>query len=256
MKKLLMLAVCALLLVGCTTKPTTELTPLQKELLDSTKLILGTSPDYPPFESLNTAGELEGFEIDMMNEVIKIFNEDNKVNLAIEWKTMDFSTIIGALQANQIDVGVSGFTYDPARDVYFVTPHIISQQVVVVQTASSIKTLKDLEGKKIAASLGTTGETAAKNIASAEVVTLNDFPTAFANLKTGAVDAVVADLAVAENYAQANGYYVVPEALIDENMSLIVSKTKANLQTALDAAVEKFMASTTYQDLLVKWELK
>lgn len=256
MKKIMMIALIALMLVGCTAKPNNELSAVQKELLDSTKLILGTSPDYPPFESLNTAGELEGFEVDMMNEVIKIINTDNNLNLTIEWKTMDFSTIIGALQANQIDMGVSGFTYDPARDVYFVKPHIISQQVVVVQAASAIKTIKDLEGKKIAASLGTTGETAAKNIANAEVVTLNDFPTAFANLKTGAVDAVVADLAVAQNYANANGYFVIPEALIDENMSLIINKTKTNLQQVMDAAVEKFMATQTYQDLLVKWELK
>lgn len=36
-----------------------------------TKLLIGISPDYPPYESLNTKNEMEGFDIDMTKTDIK-----------------------------------------------------------------------------------------------------------------------------------------------------------------------------------------
>ena len=40
------------------------------------KLLIGISPDYAPYESLNTDGEMEGFDIDMTKELINIMNEN------------------------------------------------------------------------------------------------------------------------------------------------------------------------------------
>lgn len=40
-----------------------------------TKLLIGISPDYPPYESLNTKNEMEGFDIDMTKELVDIMNK-------------------------------------------------------------------------------------------------------------------------------------------------------------------------------------
>ena len=46
---------------------------------------------------------------------------------------MDFNNIIGALQATQIDIGLSGFTYNPERECWFSTPYLNSKQVIITR---------------------------------------------------------------------------------------------------------------------------
>ena len=80
------------------------------------KLLIGISPDYAPYESLNTDGEMEGFDIDMTKELINIMNE-NGGNYTYEFKQMSFDTISTSLMAKQIDLGISGFTMHDDWDV-------------------------------------------------------------------------------------------------------------------------------------------
>jgi len=256
MKKIILMLVLLVMIVGCT-KETTSTNALVNELLVKDQIIVGISPDYPPFEDLSTSGEIIGFDVDMMNEVLSILNKNEELNLKVTWKSMDFDTIIGALQTKQIDIGVSGFTYDADRDVYFTTPYIISQQVIVVSVTSGINDVVALEGKKIGVQSGTTGEGAAEEIVGAKLVSLTDAQQLFAQLQTNAIDAVVIDKAVADNFIKNNnGFVLVSEPLIDENMSIIIGKGNTNLQVALDKAIQEFIQSGKYQELLTKWEIE
>ena len=49
---------------------------------------IGTKGAYPPFGYLNDAEELEGFEIDLGNELC------NRAQLKCQWPTNDWETII------------------------------------------------------------------------------------------------------------------------------------------------------------------
>lgn len=111
------------------------------------KLLIGISPDYAPYESLNTDGEMEGFDIDMTKELINIMNE-NGGNYTYEFKQMSFDTISTSLMAKQIDLGISGFTMHDDWDVLWSNKYNDSKQVALVSEDSSIQTVKDLEGKK------------------------------------------------------------------------------------------------------------
>ncbi len=256
MKKLLCLLLVVLLLTGCTSTEVKE--GLAGELLTSDKLIVGTSPDYPPFESLTTDGELEGFDIDLMNEVVKIINENNDLNLTVQFNQMSFDTIVGALQAKQIDVGVSGFTYDADRDVYFSSPYIFSQQVVVVPSDSTYTNIEEMvaDGLKIGVQSGSTGEAAASDVDGIESVSLTDAGQLYAQFKTGAINGFVVDLAVANSYVAENtDAKILETALVDENMSIIIANENIELQAVIDEALKQFVTTDTYADLLVKWGL-
>ena len=255
-KVLVLLAVAVLLTVGCNGQVVDQEKGLVKELLTNDQIIVGISPDYPPFESIDNNGEIEGFDVDLMNALLEYINKDNGLTLAVTWKSMDFSTIVGALQAQQIDIGVSGFTYDPDRDVYFSTPYIVSQQVVVVSNDSGITSLDGLAGKKIGVQTGTTGEGAAQEISGATLVSLTDAMQLFAQLTTQAIDAVVIDKAVADGFVKNNNCVVLDTPLIDENMSIIIAKANVNLQQAIDAAIGEFVKTDQYQALLKKWEIE
>ncbi len=73
------------------------------------KILIGISPDYPPYESLK-GDEMIGFDIDMTKELFAIMKE-NGDDYEYEFKKLSFDTISTSLIADQIDLGISGFTY-------------------------------------------------------------------------------------------------------------------------------------------------
>ncbi|MDX1359481.1 MAG: transporter substrate-binding domain-containing protein [Clostridia bacterium] len=243
MKKLLVLALAVLMAVslfaGCSSS--------------SEKLLIGTSPDYEPFEYLDAEGKVIGFDMDLMAEVAKLMDVEYEI------KEYDFSIIISTLQSDQIDIGLSGFTWSEEREgkVLFTTPYYNSAQVAVVLADSTISSVADLEGKTIMAGEGTTGMAAAKEIAGTKVTSPDDYPMAFEFLKGGQCDAVVCDLGVAQSYAQKDEFKMLNEYLNEaEEMSMIVNIKNEDLLKKLNAAIEEFMATDAYDALLEKWGLK
>lgn len=254
-------AILALSLGACSTNQPNKETPqvtlqgFEQNLQKPGTLVIGTSPDYPPYESLSATGQLIGFDIDLMNAVASTITTSDGKTYQIEWVQMSFDTIISAIQAGQVDLGVSGFTYDKERDVLFSTPYIESQQVVLTNTGSAIVSLADLEGKSIGVQLGTTGEIAAKDIPSAQVMSIDNVGVLIESLKNNAVDAVVVDKAVGENYVKNAGLVMLAEPLVDENMSVIAKKGNEALMAKLNAAIESVKQSSDYAKLLKTWEL-
>ena len=261
MKKLIIALVLVLfVLTGCNNDaPETNgednvvVVPFLDQLLMDGVILAGTSPDFPPFQSLDTHGNIIGFDIDMFEAVVDILNEQHGTNLTVEWVSLDFTMIIGALQAGQIDVGVSGFTFRADRDVIFSTPYIVSAQVVVVMPDSGITTIADLDGKVVGAGLGSTGESQANEIEGATVVALNDFQMLFVQLAQGQLDAVVIDLPVAQAAAAEQGFVILDEVLLDENMSVIIENNNTLLAEALNTAIAEFVGSDLYYELKAKW---
>ena len=216
------------------------------------KLLIGISPDYAPYESLNTDGEMEGFDIDMTKELINIMNE-NGGNYTYEFKQMSFDTISTSLMAKQIDLGISGFTMHDDWDVLWSNKYNDSKQVALVSEDSSIQTVKDLEGKKIGAQLSATGEACANDIKDAKVTTVTDVKVLVETLKSGGVDAVILDYAVAKNYDSQDAYRMIDEALLEEENLIIANKDSQELMDDVNKALDEFIKSNKYTELKEKW---
>lgn len=228
----------------------------ESEILTPGEIVVGVSADYPPYESLNpTTGELEGFDIDMTETLATYMGVEGK-DVKVVWKQMEFSTIITALQAGQIDLGVAAFTYDPDRECLFSDPYLESKQVVVLPAGSTITSFDEFEGLTVGAGLGTTGEAAAKEkLTGAKVTNPGDYTVMFEALKNGALDAVVCDGIVAQNYADTYGFVIMEEPLVLEENSVIVAKGNEELLAEVNNAVAQFKASEDYVNLQVKWGL-
>ena len=148
MKKILLVISLVLLISGCAVS---EPTSLVDELLYDDRIVVGVSPDYPPFQYLNNKGEVVGFEVDLLREIVDIVNRNNDLNLEIEYRQMSFEMLISAIHTRQVDIGSSGFTYSPDRDAVFSETFFDSEQIAIVDKDSDIETLKDLENKRITA---------------------------------------------------------------------------------------------------------
>ena len=115
MKKLTKLTALALalvmvlgLLAGCGSSNADSSTDNSGGDTAKTKLVVATSPDFPPFESLE-GGEVVGIEVD----ILKLIAE--KLGMELDIQQMDFDSVIPGVQAGKCDVGMSGITVTDKR---------------------------------------------------------------------------------------------------------------------------------------------
>lgn len=214
-------------------------------------LNVGNSPDYPPFESIGDNGERVGFDIDLIKAITA------KMGVKINWVTMDFAAIVTAVQSGQVDIGISGFSITPdrAKQVSFSAPYIANGQVLVVRNDSDIKSSADLNGKKIAVQLGTTGEQLADKVEGAEVIKPESYNIAFMMLNNKAADAVIADLSVADQFVKKGTFKRTGEPLSYEEFAMISRKENKALLDALNEALEAVKKDGTYGAIVKKWNI-
>ena len=78
-------------------------------LANARTIKIGTEGAYPPWNNLNTAGELEGAEIDFGNEACK------RMGVECEWVTQDWDGIIPALLNGKYDIIIAGMSITEER---------------------------------------------------------------------------------------------------------------------------------------------
>ncbi len=71
---------------------------------------LGTEGAYPPFNMINDAGEVAGFERDLGDEMCK------RAALTCEWVVNEWDSIIPNLQSGNYDVIIAGMSITAERD--------------------------------------------------------------------------------------------------------------------------------------------
>ena len=109
---------------------------------------VGTDPTWPPYEELDNASKIVGFEVDLADACAA------KLGLTIDWQNLGFDNIILSVQNGQLDMGVSGFSITPDRlsQVSFTIPHSTTMgQVIMLQStidAKHITTINSLEDLK------------------------------------------------------------------------------------------------------------
>jgi hypothetical protein len=80
--------------------------------------------------------------------------------------------------------------------------------------------------------MGTTGETCANAIEGATVLQSKIWVSAWRHLKSGGLDAVILDIAVAENYAATGNFKILDGSLLDENVYVIAKEGNTELMDA------------------------
>lgn len=179
---------------------------------DKGKLVVGTSPAYPPFEFVIGKGgksEVVGADIDLSKKIAE------KLGVELEISTMDFDTIIPSLNSGKIDIAVTGMTPTEERkksvdfsDIYF---EGVNSVVVNESFKGDIKNESDLKNLKIGVQKGSTQEIYAKEILKAEKVkSLNTVLDLVMDMKNGNLDAVIMSDTVAKiNKKQTSGIKII-----------------------------------------------
>lgn len=171
---------------------------------DETKVLkMGTSADFPPFESRNAEGKEVGFDIDLANHIADELGYTLKIN------DMKFDGLIGALQTGRVDMVLSGMsaTDERKQNVDFSTEYNRSGEFFVTEKDSDLKSIEDLEGKTVGVQLGTIQEDGAKRLKETEgidfeIKSLDNSILLIQELKTGRIDTAYMDKSVADGHVK------------------------------------------------------
>ena len=254
MKKLLALILSVLMVAvcfaGCGTKGSTL-----ADVKEAGKLVMATSPDFPPFESLE-GDKVVGIEPELMAMVA------DELGVELEIQQIDFDSVLSGIQAAKFDVGVSGITVTDARkkNMLFTNPYYEAAQAIVVKEGSAITKKADLDGKKVSVQSGTTAEdfctTNGYNVTSYKANA--DAQVALTSAK---VDAWVIDNCTAaemvEKYNAENDQKLVilDEAMTTEPYAFAFAYGSEDLVAEINKIVDKLLADGTVEDLFEKYEL-
>ncbi len=234
-----------LALAACGSKEDSSL----QDVLDAGELVIATSPDFPPFETLDESGNIVGIEI----EILELVAAELGVELVIE--EMDFDSVLPGVQAGKYDMGVSGITVTEEREknADFTTPYFLAAQAIVVLPDSDITCKADLEGKKISVQTGTTAEDFCMG-EGYEVQAFQANNDAASALTTGKVDAWVVDNEVALDFAEDLGLVVLDEAMTTEPYAFAFKKGSTSLVEAVNEILVGLVEDGTVAGIFEAWE--
>ena len=225
-----------------------------------TKLVVGFDAEYPPYGFLDAGGKPTGFDIDLAKAVADANGWEFEAK-PIDWDSKDLE-----LESGNINCIWNGFTIEGREGQYqFSKPYMLNEQVIVVASGSSIKSLSDLAGKKVITQAGS----AALDLLSAEgdqadlgktfdggaVQTIADYNNAFLQLESGAVDAVACDLSIAQYQISQTGdkYTQLSEPLTSEHYAVgFKLGDDATAKTVTDS-LKKLYADGTVKTLCDKY---
>ena len=253
-KKIAAIVLSVLLFATCFTACGKEPATL-KSVKKAGKLVIATSPDFPPFEELQADGTVTGIEIDIMKLICK------ELGVKLEIKQMNFDSVLPGIQAGKYDVGVSGISVTPKREknVKFTVPYCLAAQAIVVLEGSDVTGKADLKGKKIAVQSGTTAESYCME----NGYTISAFAAntdAEMALTAGKVDAwVIDDLSAAEMVAAYNSenpetkLVVLDEAMTTEPYAFAFNLKSGDLVDEINTILTKLINDGTVAEIFAKY---
>lgn len=250
MKKIISIILCLTMLFGATL----ALTSCQKkgktlaEVQEAGKLVVATSPDFPPFENLE-GGEVVGIEIDIMNLICE------ELGVELELVQIPFDSVLPGVQTAKYDVGVSGITVTPEREknTLFSDVYYIAAQSIVVRADSEINSKADLEGKKISVQLGTTAE----DFCLEEGYTVDSYeanPEAKTALTSGKVEAWVVDNLTAIQMCEGDdSVRILNESMTEEPYAFAFCFGSEDLVDAINDILNELIDNGTVANIFAKY---
>ena len=223
-----------------------------------TKLVLGTSADYAPFEFMypDESGEMVYGGIDV--SVAQYIADEMGVELQVE--NMGFDYLLTSLDKGDFDIVLAAMEATPDRmenadfsDPYYtdVPPAIL----VKADKADQYKTLADFNGKSVGAQTATTKLDLVNDIEGATPVALASVLDLVTELVYDKVDAILVDGGVAKQYAEANPDLVIADASAElgEPAPYCVAVQKGDPKGLLDginAAIAKMTAENKIETFI------
>jgi glutamate/aspartate transport system substrate-binding protein len=204
-----------------------------------------------PFSYLSARGEPIGYSIELCRKLVEAIGDAVGRELAIKWLPVTSESRIDAIVSGRADLECGSTTNNLERQklVGFSPTIFVSGTKLMVKSGSPIKSFRDLAGKTVAVTAGTTNEKTMRELAvkfklDYRLLVLRDHAESFAQVAGGKADAFATDDVllyglIAQNKAQGK-YQVVGEFLSYDPYGIMYRK--GDLQIGR-------LINTTFHDL-------
>lgn len=250
MKKLVSICVALAMLVSASVAMAEGSDRLSQILADG-KIVVATSPDYAPYEFLDTDGNPVGADMTLAQYIA------DQLGVELEVQSMDFDTVLAAISTGKVDLAIAGMVPKEERketmdfsDVYYND----GNQVILIRAedAETYKTLADFAGVKVAAQNGTLQQDlVTQQLPDATLEPIAKIPDAVMMLMSGKVAGVALASVVADQYIANYPELVKCETPFEyESLgtAIAVVKDEPELLDAVNAIVADVVESGVYYE--------
>ncbi|MCB9122255.1 MAG: transporter substrate-binding domain-containing protein [Caldilinea sp.] len=214
-----------------------------QRIVDSGRLVVGTSADYPPFEYYTENFQIDGFDAALIRAMAE------QLGLEVQFRDMAFDGLGESLALGEVDTVIAAVSQTPerARLIDFTNTYFVSSDGYLASATGStleVKTLDDLKGLRVGVQRGSIFEDQVeKNLVDTEfiparnVILYDDLSGAVRDLDRGRVDVIVLDLPAAKRFAEAGEARIAGEGINKQRYGIAVPKGSSVLLDNLNSAL-------------------
>ena len=218
-------------------------------------LRIGTEGAYPPFNMVDSSGEVVGFDLDIAHALCA------KMEVECEVVTSDWDGIIPALNSNKFDFLVASMSITDERKqaVDFTNPYYTNKLQFVAPKSVDFKVDEaSLEGKTIGAQRATiAGQWLEDNMG--DIVNIRLYDTqenAYLDMNSGRIDGVLADNFVQYEWLQSDAganFEFKGEPVFDNDQIGIAVRKGDPLRERLNTALQAIIDDGSYENINAKY---
>jgi ABC-type amino acid transport substrate-binding protein len=248
------------------------LTGTIKKAAETGEVVVGVRTSSVPFSFMEKVGQSEhsiGYAVDICQEIVDdIGKASGRDGLKIRYEPVTSESRIPAVTSGKIDLECGSTTTNAERrkSVGFSPVTFISATKLLVKRDSGIASYRDLGGKKVVVTAGTTNEAALRDLLArakiqAEVLIAKDHAESFAMVKDGRADAFATDDVLLYGLKAAAGpegaaYTVLPEKISFEPYAIMFRKDDPALAALVTGTFERLADSRELRWTYEKWFIK
>jgi glutamate/aspartate transport system substrate-binding protein len=220
-----------------------------------------------PFSYLSARGEPIGYSIELCKKLAEAIGEELGRELALKWLAVTSESRIEAIVSGRADLECGSTTNNLERQkqVAFSPIIFVAGTKLLVKQGSPIRSYRNLGGKTVVVTAGTTNEGAMQEIARRfkidfRLVTSKDHAQSYARLEAGTADAFATDDVllyglVAQHQASKN-YQVVGEFLSYDPYGIMFRKNDAQLADLVKRAFHDLAEDGEIERQYKRWFLQ
>ncbi|UKI09954.1 MULTISPECIES: amino acid ABC transporter substrate-binding protein [Variovorax] len=230
-------------------------------------IAIGYRESSVPFSFLNTRKEPIGYSIELCRSLVSAIEDAVNKSLAIQWVPVTSDSRIDAVVSGKVDLECGSTTNNLERQkrVSFSPTMFVSGTKVLVRKGSPIKSFRDLAGRKVAVTAGTTNEKTLRDLSAKfklgiDLLVARDHAESFGLVKSGQADAFATDDVllyglIAQDAAKAD-YEVVGDFLSYDPYGIMYRKDDPQLNKVVIDAFQVLAEDGEIERQYKRWFLR
>lgn len=238
-----------------------------KKIKESGLIRLGHRENSPPFAFLNTKGKAVGYSLDLCDAVVEEIAAELGKDIRVEYQPVTPESRLDLVTSGTIDLecGSTTNTFERRKRVAFSPTIFVTGIKLLVRQPSTIRSLRDLQGKTVVVTRGTVHaewmpKLAARQKLAINFVTAADRNGSFEMLAAGKADAFANDdvqlYGMIAETRTAKQYRVVGDFLTYADYALMFRKDDPQFAEVVERAFTKLSGTRTIRAIYDKWFIR